>query len=160
MKIALCSDNHGLTEALEIIKRENPDCDYYWHLGDSQADTPEEISPFISVKGNNDWPNIFPRFRVLSANGHYFFLIHGDGYIYNLKNLVELARNNGCQTVLFGHTHIFTHTQLMGMELINPGSCCYNRNGEGPTYAILHIDDNGNLKLEKKFIDKNPEFFL
>ena len=76
MKIVVCSDNHYNFDVLDKILADNPDADYYWHLGDSEANEEKDIYPFVSVRGNNDYLNL-PVFKIFEVGGHRFFLTHG-----------------------------------------------------------------------------------
>lgn len=152
MKIVICSDNHGNDYVLTKILADNPNADYYWHLGDSEAFSINQLKPFTSVKGNNDFLFDLPRSRVMEVGGHRFFLIHGTGILaFDLSPLVEMAKANDCDIVIFGHIHRPLDTEIDGIRLINPGSCNHNRSYENPTYAIINIDKNNRLDL--KFID-------
>ena len=151
MKIVVCSDNHSNFLVIKKILIDNPSADYYWHLGDSEADSLDELKPFISVKGNNDFLDL-PKARVIELNNHRFLLIHGTGIItLGIEYFVDIAKNNDCDIVLYGHTHRPSDKTVDGIRLINPGSCNYNRSYANPTYAIINIDKNDNIDL--KFID-------
>ena len=44
--------------------------------------------------------------------------------------------------IIFGHTHVFTHSDRYGKVFINPGSAGADR-GDGKGIAILELTDNG-----------------
>ncbi len=149
MKIVLCSDNHSNFLALDKILSDNPNADYYWHLGDSESNSIDRLSPFVSVLGNNDYLDL-PIYRVIEACNHRFLLTHGHRFLGNdLNALYYLAKENNCDVVLYGHTHMFSDYSYNGVRFINPGSCSHNRDGNKPTYVILNIN-NKNIKLVKK----------
>lgn len=148
VRICVCSDNHGNLEALEKIKQDNPCCDYYFHLGDSHFDD-RLLKPFISVEGNNDWDCIFPRQRIVEINNHRILLIHGDGYTYAISRLANKAKHEECDVIMFGHTHEFMDETYKDIRLINPGSCFHNRDMTSPCYAIVKIDDDGTINVER-----------
>lgn len=148
IKICVCSDNHGDMQSLETIKNDNPCCDYYFHLGDSHFDE-ETLRPFISVEGNNDWEGIFPNKRIIELNNHRILLIHGDGYTYAVSGLANKAIHENCDVIMFGHTHEFFDEEYKGIRLINPGSCFHNRDLTTPCYAIVTIEDNGTINVER-----------
>lgn len=152
VKICLCADNHGDIYSISTIKNDNPACDYYFHLGDSLFDE-EELRPFISVKGNNDWEDRFPFQRIIELNGHRILLIHGSGYTYALNGLANKAIHENCDVILFGHTHEFVDEEYKGIRLINPGSCFHNRDNSNPCYAIVTIDDNGKINVIRKDLE-------
>ena len=154
MKIVLCSDNHSNFSPIRYILDKYPKCDYYWHLGDSEAYDLKELEPFISVLGNNDFYVELPKYRIINVANHNFLLIHGtNNLLYDLTNLASYAKEKGCDTVLYGHTHVPKDCMIDGIRLINPGSCFYNRDGSKPSFAILNIDKNGNIKCDFKTID-------
>jgi len=141
VRICVCSDNHGNLESIEKIKNDNPTCDYYFHLGDSNFDE-KTLSPFISVQGNNDWEVDYPRQRIVEICNHRILLIHGDGYTYAISGLANKAKHEECDVLMFGHTHEFFDEEYKGIRLINPGSCFHNRDLSSPSYAIVTIDDD------------------
>lgn len=161
MKIVLCSDNHSNLNAIKKILNDNPDADYYWHLGDSESFDPvKELSPFISVKGNNDMSNDLPVYKVIETGNHRFLLTHGHRYMWgSLEGLYLLAKEQNCDIVLFGHTHMFHNEKFDGVTFINPGSCSHNRNGEAPTYCVIEANENV-FKITKKYVDNNSSKIL
>ncbi len=152
MKIVVCSDNHSNFLVLNKILADNPNCDYYWHLGDSEADSKDKLSPFVTVLGNNDYLDL-PVYRVIEVGNHRFLLTHGHRYLRgDLNALYYLAKENNCDVVLYGHTHMFSDYSYNGVRFINPGSCSHNRDGSKPSYAVLNVSDK-DIKLLKKVID-------
>lgn len=148
IRICVCSDNHGNLEAIEKIKIDNPNCDYYFHMGDSHFNE-NLLKPFISVEGNNDWEADFPRQRIVEIGNHRILLMHGDGYTYALSGLTNKAKHENCDVVMFGHTHEFLDEEYKGIRLINPGSCWHNRDLTSPCYAIVTIDENGTINVTR-----------
>ncbi len=149
LKILLCADNHGDRASLEKILSDNPKCDYYFHLGDSGFNA-EEIKPFVSVKGNNDWGNDYPRKIVVEIGDHRILLMHGDGYTYSINAMAQMAKNEKCDSLFFGHVHRYYDEKHYGIRMINPGSAFSNRDGSDPCYCIVTIDSDGTMKSEKK----------
>ena len=153
MKIVLCSDNHTHSSVIKRILSENPMADYYWHLGDSECYDVNDLRPFISIMGNNDYDYSLPRFRIINIGKYSFLLIHGHGYTFGgYSSLVSIARQYNCNVVLFGHTHLKTDIEVEGIRLINPGSCFHNRDGQKPSYCLLEIDADENLDVRFKEI--------
>ncbi len=148
LKICLCSDNHGDMDSLQQVLSENPACDYYLHCGDSQF-SPEQLRPFISIEGNNDWNYDFPKQLILEIGGHRILLIHGHGYTYQMDHFVKKARNEHVDVVFFGHTHMFTDKVYSGIRFINPGSTFYNRDLTSPCYARVYFYDDGSIRTER-----------
>lgn len=153
MKIVLASDSHGDRLALMRIIYSNNDADYYWHLGDSQEMDASFITPFMSVRGNCDQDRSLPLERVIELAGHKILLMHGHTHFDgSIVSLARHAKELDCDILLFGHTHIFMAEEVMGVYCINPGSCRSPRDSDMPTYALLYLDDEGNVRVEKKIL--------
>lgn len=150
VKIVACSDNHGYLEPIKDILNENPDADFYLHMGDSCVDS-KLIWPFCSVMGNNDYDYNLPDDRVINVNdSNKIYMTHGHYYVFNKSSLIRDAKKNNCNIVLCGHTHCFDDTTIEGIRVINPGSCFYNRDRSQPCYALITIDDDNNIQVVKK----------
>ena len=54
-----------------------------------------------------------------------------------------------CDVVMFGHTHEFLDEEYKGIRLINPGSCFRSRDNSGPSYALINIEENGTITVER-----------
>ena len=76
IKICLAGDNHGHKELIQKIIKDNPDCDYYFHTGDSMLEE-EDIYPFESVNGNCDEMFDYLDERLYELCGHKILLFHG-----------------------------------------------------------------------------------
>ncbi len=148
LKICLCSDNHGDMDSIRKILNDNPACDYYIHCGDSLV-PPEELSPFASVEGNNDWDLGYPKSRKIVLNGHTIFIFHGTGYTFSKKLMIDRARSEKADVVFYGHTHTFADDLFSNIRFINPGSTLYNRDLTAPSYARVYIDDDGKIFVER-----------
>lgn len=153
MKIVVASDNHGNLSAIRKIIMDNPNADYYWHLGDSCLEDINSLRPFISIRGNNDYDISLPLQRVIDIDNHKILLIHGHKHIYgDLSYLYEYAKSLNCDIVLYGHTHMYDDREYKGVRFINPGSCSFNRDGDEPTYCILDINKDS-IKAIKKYVN-------
>ena len=147
LKICLCSDNHGDMITMQKILNDNPACDYYLHLGDSMV-SDKELEPFISVLGNCDYYD-FPKYRILNIANHSIMMIHGNGYVNYIDEFIDLAKSKNVDTVFFGHTHAFNDSIIDDIRFINPGSTSRSRDGLGNCYAIVTIDDNNEISVER-----------
>lgn len=147
LRLCVISDNHGTSTPIKKILSDNPACDYYFHLGDSNM-TDKDLEPFISVLGNCDYFD-FPKQRIIEIADHRILLIHGNGYTWSMNIFADKAKEEKVDTVFFGHTHIFTDDYYNGIRFINPGSCYNNRDLTPPCYAIITIDDDGLIKAER-----------
>lgn len=142
------SDNHGDVYSLKKILSDNPACDYYIHCGDSSMSA-EQIKPFISVKGNNDWQFDYPKERVLNMGNHNIYVMHGHNYTYSYMMLTEKAKASNCDVLFYGHTHLFSDEVFNGIRMINPGSSSYNRDFSEPCYAIVTINDDDSIDVKR-----------
>ncbi len=152
IRIVLASDNHQDMDSIRKILKAEPQADYYLHCGDSCL-TKDEMRPFISVRGNNDYNGDFEKLRTVKIGDHNILLIHGHHEIYydSFETLAGIARNHDCDIVFFGHTHRYTDITYDGIRMINPGSTYYNRDLSKPCYAVVTIDGE-KITAEKKEI--------
>ena len=147
MKLLIVSDTHGDRNFLRELTQIHYDADYYLHLGDSEL-SPEEISPFASVKGNMDYYH-YPYERILTIKNKSILLVHGNDIS---KISEEYMKENNVDIILFGHQHIAKIIKLENNRyIINPGSYTRPRDGSNGTYCIIKIDDDINVEiLERK----------
>lgn len=154
MNIIIVSDSHGKNSRLEEMLAMYPNADMYLHCGDIETD--EDAYPqFITVCGNNDYSYMYPDHRVVEAKSHRILIIHGNQSLYTrrLKKLASYAQSLGCDIVCYGHSHVADLQTIDGVMLINPGSLWRSRDGRGPSYAIMDINEEGNVHVEIKFIE-------
>ena len=149
MKIVIVSDTHQSIDFIKELSNIHYDADYYLHLGDSEL-SPEEISPFASVKGNMDFYP-YPRERVLSINNKKLLLLHGnDSSKINEQYMID----NDIDIILFGHLHQAKIIKLKNNRyIINPGSYSRPRDGSNGTYCIINIDQEIAVQILER---KNP----
>lgn len=154
MKIVIVSDNHGRLEPLQDIQMKHQDAELFIHCGDSEMPT-EYLSGYVAVKGNNDFYDELPDFRVVECDNHRLLVTHGHRMLFldNREMLVNKAKSLNCDLVAFGHTHIFETRVVDGITLINPGSLSRNRDGSPTSYAIIDIDGDTikTTRFEYKF---------
>lgn len=143
MKIIIASDTHGRNERLAELESLYPDASLFLHAGD-WGGNPEKYDHWITVKGNNDiaYRDILENQKIVLADGHSILLIHGHQMPAGGREqaLVKLAKRNGCDIVVYGHTHKASVTQKDGIWIINPGSLSRSRDGYGLSYCVLDID--------------------
>lgn len=154
MNILVTSDNHGLVKELNLIRELHGDYDAFIHCGDSEM-TLKQLSGWASVAGNNDYYAELPETRIVTVKGLKILVTHSHlvSYFHRTDRLVQMAKENECQIVCFGHTHIFTHEMVDGIRLVNPGSLRYNRDGTPPCYAIIHVDDQDHSQVNVRRIN-------
>ena len=147
--LLIVSDSHHNHRILKDLSQKYPAMDYYLHLGDSEL-YQDEIAPFLGVRGNNDYDLTFPSLKVLKIEDLHFLMVHGHYYrlIGNNDGLISKAKEQNCQVVLFGHTHVPYDEIHKGIRLINPGSLSYNRDGSSPSYIIARVEKD---KLDVHF---------
>lgn len=143
MLVAL-ADTHGregprLTDALrETIA----DADCLLHAGDFT--TPAVLDAFaavsdrlVAVYGNSDRAPVrarLPAVETLDALGRRFLVVHG--HEHDRTSLSLLARQDGADVVVLGHTHTPGTEAVGDVTLVNPGSHADPR-GSRPAYATV-----------------------
>lgn len=148
MKIVVVSDSHGRDDVLKDILLKNHDADYYFHLGDSEAEI-NDIKPFASVRGNMDYDYNLPLERVIDLKNHSLYLTHGQMYGGNEDLIAKTAKSLGCDIAFFGHTHRFLDRIIDGVRVINPGSCRNPKDGSKPSYAVVTINDSKVIEVKR-----------
>lgn len=142
IKIAVMSDNHGDdTHLKKLLSLEN-DADYFIHCGDSETMNIDNLRHFRAVKGNNDWFLDLNNTIVIPLGIHRIMVTHGHrcGYFDRSLVLAEMARQNECDIVFCGHTHMPMHEVVHGIHVINPGSTRLPRGGSERMYCVCYID--------------------
>ena len=102
-----------------------------------------------SVKGNCDLYIRNESYELtFNANGKKIFLCHGHYYDvkYGLNSLLNMAKRNNIDIVVFGHTHIPLYEVIDNIIFINPGSTTYPRGGSEKSFGILIIEENISYK--------------
>lgn len=160
MKILIMSDSHNHdTNVEKAVKREAP-LDALLHLGDSQG-SEEYIRrlagcPVHMVAGNCDYfsslPTVkiveFGKYRIMMTHGHYYYVSVG------AQDLLEEAKANRCNIVMYGHTHRPVMDGTDGEVLVlNPGSISFPRQeGKQPSYMVMEIDDSGEAHFRLSYL--------
>ena len=145
-KLLVLSDSHGNVDAMEwVVRREKPDL--ILHLGDLCRDFDElrrrlpVTQAMQNVCGNCDGFTEVPDQRVLQVEGTRILMTHGHRYQVKLGYALAsaAAREVNANILLCGHTHIALDRDLMGLHLLNPGSC----GGGRGTYGLIELDGTG-----------------
>lgn len=152
MKILVFSDSHGKDDAMRRLMLANREA-VFFHLGDGApsflALSRELGVASFAVCGNCDiFTGEFPLEKNLTVTleNYRFFLTHGDAFGVggDLARLTAVARREGCQAALFGHTHVGMTRYLPPEEektplyLFNPGSIARPRDGR-LSYGVIEI---------------------
>ena len=151
MRIIVFSDSHGSYAALKHIVSNNLSADIFIHLGDGERELDRIVTEypdknFHHVKGNCDYASFSDSVLMLFLGGnHKLFATHGHtmGVKYSTDKIVETARANGADIVLFGHTHASCRSYCDGLYILNPGSCSCPRDGKPPSYGFIDVTDSG-----------------
>lgn len=160
-KYLIVSDSHGHNATMrEVIKKVSP-IDGLFHCGDmsmSASDLREMAGCQVwCVKGNNDYfePGL-EKNTTAQIGTHKVALAHGHQYgVYSgVDRLVYWAKEEGADVVMYGHTHVPELVEVYGITVINPGSISLPRQyGHKCTFAIMELDDNGELHFTIKELD-------
>ncbi len=147
-KVLVLSDSHGDVDAMErAAARERPDL--ILHLGDLCRDFDElrrrlpMTQAMQDVCGNCDGFTEVPDQRVLLVEGKRILMMHGHRYEVKLgySRAMWAAREAEADILLCGHTHIALDRDLMGLHLMNPGSC----RGSRGTYGVIELGEGESL---------------
>ena len=152
MRIVVLSDTHGNSYALESVILRNTDADWIFHLGDGEREldnfllSHQKLAPkIIHVAGNCDFDSLSQEVFVLPVMEHKILATHGHlyGVGSSLDRLTALAQTNGCDIVLFGHTHMKYESYENWIYYLNPGSASLPKDGLPPSCAFIDITPYG-----------------
>lgn len=87
---------------------------------------------------------LFPYEQTLTVNNHNLYICHGhyQGVDYGRSDLTFEAGGYGCNTALYGHTHVAREEYLRDCKCINPGSVSRPRGGQAAGFAIITVEKN------------------
>ena len=113
--------------------------------------------PVCMVAGNNDWGSDLPQEIVTEIGKYRVFITHGHRYYvpFEMDRLKAAAKERKAKIVIFGHSHMPYLQEEDGITFLNPGSISKPRQVSfEPTYAIMKLDDRGEMKFfQKSFRD-------
>ncbi len=132
--LMVVSDNHRDRDIIHELADLHPDYEYYLHCGDSEL-TEEEMRPFVSVKGNNDYLPL-PKQRLIQTESGGILMVHGHLSL-GATSLARQAKSLGANLILVGHTHAPSHQVIEGIQIINPAALSHPRGGHNLSYALL-----------------------
>ena len=153
MRIVVISDSHKRTGVIDKILSAQKEARHVFFLGDNVTDIedfeylyPDKI--FHSVCGNCDYFSVVPSVGLEVLEGKRIFYTHGHLHSvkYGLSRLIESAKANQYDIVLYGHTHIAKTLYEDGIYIVNPGSCSSPREGK-PSYAVIDITKQGIMPI-------------
>ncbi len=152
MRIIVISDTHGSYSAIENVFLRNTDADWLFHLGDGEYELdrfiishPMLAPKIIHVAGNCDYGSLSHDIFMLPAMDCKILATHGHqhGVKNSLEPLKKLAIENGCNIVLYGHTHSRFMSFENGLYIMNPGSASCPRDGKPASFGHIDISPAG-----------------
>ena len=130
--VGVISDTHVPKRAMCIPKRVFEifqGVDYIIHAGDlvelAVMDELEQIAPVLAVRGNSDGldvANVLPKINSLKVFDWKIGVIHDQNILDGLNSIDEIAKANGFNVFVCGHTHIANILWEGKILYINPGS--------------------------------------
>ena len=153
MRIIVISDSHRRTGVIDKILSAQSTARHVFFLGDNVSDIedfeflyPEKT--FHTVCGNCDFYSTVPSVGLEVLEGVRIFYTHGHNYNvkYGTQRLLETAKANCYDIVLYGHTHIAKILYEDGIYIVNPGSCSSPRAGKA-SYAVIDITKQGIMPI-------------
>jgi len=130
--VGLISDTHVPTRARRIpekVFRIFENVDFIIHAGDlvelAVVDELEQLAPVLAVHGNMDGPDVsgaLPKLNSLKVSDWKIGVMHDPHTIFGMGKMREIARKNGFDVFVYGHTHNSNIKWEGKMLYINPGS--------------------------------------
>ena len=159
MRVLIISDTHSNHKYLRRVFESERPRDLVIHLGDSEGceDYIKEDAkcPVEIVSGNCDFFSSLEQKKVLKIGKYNVFITHGHYYNVNvgLDSIVREAKGQGCDIVMFGHTHRPLLISEEDLVTLNPGSLTYPRqSGRRPSYIIMEMDRTGEAAFEIRYL--------
>lgn len=150
MRIIVFSDIHKKLDAMLRIFEANENVDMFIFLGDgeNELDDVKMLYPdkrILNVCGNCDYNSMSDNIGITNVMGKRIMFLHGHTHSvnYGTERVLDLARKNKVDILLFGHTHQRLLSYVDGIYLFNPGSASQPRDGKGPSYGFIDITDAG-----------------
>ena len=154
MRVLIISDSHGDRRYMdEAIERTKPAL--ICHMGDALGDDIHIQAmgecPLRIVRGNCDMDPSLSNFLEFELEGHQILMAHGHtfggGSESIEREMKKKAMEDGCDIIMYGHTHVPVIREEKDCTFLNPGSISRPRQDGGRhTYIVLDITEN------KKFI--------
>lgn len=160
MRILVISDTHGHEDNLERVLMKEGKPDHVLHLGDIEGgeDSIRQMvgCPLDVVSGNCDFFSRMPKVKFVEIGGYKIMMTHGHYYYVTVgtRDLVEEAKTNGCNVVMFGHTHKpMLNEEDEELTVLNPGSLSFPRQeGRRPSYIMMEIGTDGKAHYEIHYL--------
>ena len=153
------SDSHGNSNAVvKIVEKNIYIADMFIHLGDGENDTWRALQEYPDIKlyqvrGNCDHADKFPESQVIESvvglDNKLFKIFMTHGHLQNVSktidDLLQTAKENNYNVVLFGHTHRRYSETIDNILFVNPGSCARPYDDECASYAYIDISMWGTI---------------
>jgi putative phosphoesterase len=130
--IGLISDTHVPSRAScipKIVFKIFENVDYIIHAGDlvklEVIDELEQLAPVLAVHGNMDGPEVsgaLPKLNSLKIYGWKIGVMHDPHTMFGRGKMRELAKENGFDAFVYGHTHNASIKWEGKLLYVNPGS--------------------------------------
>ncbi|MDX9720511.1 MAG: metallophosphoesterase family protein [Myxococcota bacterium] len=151
--LALLSDTHGfIPEALFEHIKGLP----VLHAGDigtrQVLERLQARGPVHAVRGNVDGSEFYdlPMTLCLELAGKRIALIHNAGWPQRPHPAaLDLVRKQQAEVLVYGHTHVCMVARHEETLWINPGAAGNLGHHEERSAALLHIEEDGTLSLER-----------
>ncbi len=152
MRVIVLSDSHKRKANLFTAIENEPTAEIVYFLGDGISEAEEAASIFkdkkifILLRGNCDFYSSVPLCDVRSVNNAKIYASHGaeENVKLSYVGIKRVARENGCNIALFGHTHDKYYACEDGLHIFNPGSI------KDGSYGVIDIEENGIMCFHKK----------
>lgn len=138
------ADSHGNVSAVEKLRPLLNESDYIIHLGDGARDMKNFYQDFgnkiYQVDGNCDIGGYNLKYFTFDIEKVRVLITHGDnfGVKFGLGRLVEFAKQENCNLVLYGHTHEASIQTIDGILVVNPGSLSYFTAQKSVAYVVIN----------------------
>jgi len=130
--VGLIADTHVPVRARNIPKKVFEifeKVDFIVHAGDlvdlSVIDELEQLAPVLAVYGNMDGPEIRGKLLKLNSvkvSNWKIGVVHNPGALFGMGKMREIAKQNGFNVLVYGHTHNPSAKWEGKTLFINPGS--------------------------------------
>ncbi len=130
--VGLISDTHVPVRARcipKMVLKVFENVDFIVHAGDlvelAVIDELEQLAPVLAVHGNMDGPEVsgaLPKLNSLKISDWKIGVMHDPSTLFGMGKMREIAKQNGFNAFVYGHTHN-SNIKWEGRTLyINPGS--------------------------------------
>ncbi len=152
--VGIIADTHVPSRAKCIPKdvfRIFEKVDYIIHAGDlvelAVIDELEQLAPVLAVQGNMDTPQVsgaLPKMNSLKVLDWKIGVMHDPNTMFGMGKMREIAKQNGFNVFVYGHTHN-SHIKWEANTLyVNPGSPTNPASFiVKPSVGLLRITRNG-----------------